>query len=80
MAYSNMKKNHCTMFFEGCWSDCCRMHDAAYKAGLPKVQSDIDLYKCVKAKRHRIIAVVMFLGVSTFGLVNYFMARVRAWK
>ena len=67
----------CTLFPDGCWAECCKRHDTAYALQNPKLEADMQLYRCVKAKRHRIIAVVMLVGVVAFGWVNYIIARYR---
>jgi len=59
--------NNCTLFPDGTWSSCCARHDRRYEnKRLTKYQADKLLYRCV-AKKNKLIASVMFLGVTLFG-------------
>jgi hypothetical protein len=66
-----VKENYCTLFFEGTWGECCRIHDIAYETQEPKGQADIDLYNCVKEADPEVltwlVAAIVFAGVSLFG-------------
>ena len=70
-----MKENYCTFFFEGTWTECCRIHDIAYETQVDKKQADIDLYNCVREADPEaltwIVAALMFAGVSLFGARFY---------
>lgn len=67
-----MKKDYCTGWDEGNWSDCCENHDKDYGENSTKtrLQADIDLLKCVW-KRSKINSVLMFIGVRLFGSRYY---------
>ena len=71
--------DHCTMFPEGSWGECCRIHDVAYETQVDKKQADIDLYNCVKESSDSfgigLIALMMFIGVTTFGFPFYRKSR-----
>ena len=63
--------DHCSMFPDGDWGDCCVEHDKAYFFGGTKQErsaADKKLYKCVKGKGHRFIARIMWLGVRIGGV------------
>lgn len=67
-----MKKDYCTLWPEGNWSYCCKMHDRRYgNRRLSRLQADILLYRCVKRKHSKCMATIMFLGVRLGGWVSY---------
>lgn len=73
--------DHCTLFPEGWWGDCCRQHDIAYDAQLDRLQADVQLLQCVVQTvpeslpdytligggASLVIGLIMFIGVRTFG-------------
>ena len=79
------KKNYCTCFFEGDWSDCCYRHDEdclmaiEYLSSTMRYVADIKLKHCVEKKGHPIIARIMYCGVRawahTFWWVGYWWEK-----
>lgn len=67
----NFNAGDCTFWWDGVWADCCRIHDAAYAAGLNKFQADFDLGMCVAQSGHLGMGILMFLGVTIFGIFFY---------
>lgn len=72
--------DYCTAWFEGWWSDCCRIHDLAYTGAVERLQADNDLALCVATSWEgslllggvsAVIGGVMWLGVRTFGWKFY---------
>jgi hypothetical protein len=64
--------NRCTLFINGNWIACCVGHDYDYADGgsyREKVKADLRLWRCVWKKGHPVIGFIMFLGVSTGGLL-----------
>lgn len=73
--------DHCTLFPEGWWGDCCRKHDIAYQAKIDRFQADVELLQCVVETVPEslpdyslidggvslVIGLIMFIGVRTFG-------------
>ena len=58
----------CTWFPDGNYEDCCVAHDVDYyKGGKGRRASDKRLYRCVKAKKGKFRASMMYLGVRVFG-------------
>ena len=67
-----MAKDHCTLWFEGTWGECCKRHDRRYaNQRLTRYQADILLYRCVKRKSNIGMASLMFVGVRLFGWSRY---------
>jgi len=65
------KTDGCSMFPDHKWRDCCVTHDKAYWKGGTKEQrkvADKKLYKCVKSKGYKIVAVLMYIGVRIGGV------------
>jgi len=64
------KKDFCTL-----WPDCnygmvCAQHDEDYHTHqVSRWVADVDLLKGVYAAGHPVIAVVMFVGVRSFGWI-----------
>lgn len=76
-----MKKDHCTLFPEGNWGNCCKRHDRRYENNrITKYQADKLLFRCVKRKSNKFVAGIMFLGVSLFGQWNYYKAQKQGIK
>lgn len=64
----------CTFFPEGNWNSCCVGHDYAYADGgnlKDKVKADLALYKCVKAKGHPFVGMIMLTGLSIGGYFRF---------
>ena len=65
----------CTLWFEGWWAHCCKVHDDAYSAQIGRAAADYDLMTCVMASApHPVLALAsavvagaMFLAVRLFG-------------
>jgi hypothetical protein len=67
-------KDYCSLWFEGTWCKCCKLHDRRYaNKRLTKLQADILLYRCVKRKSNRCMASLMFIGVSLGGWYAYYI-------
>lgn len=70
-----MPADHCTLWLDRLagkdWSECCRLHDLAYDAGLPRLAADLALEACVTAAGAPLIARLMFAGVALFGWIAY---------
>lgn len=74
-----MKKDNCTLFFEGNWSECCARHDKRYEnKRLTRKQADRLLYRCVHKKSKKVVALIMYVGVRAFGW--YFYRKVNQIK
>lgn len=61
----------CSMFPDGDWGECCVAHDRDYFVGGTKAErkaSDTRLRKCVRAKGHKYISVIMYYGVRIGGV------------
>ena len=61
------------------WDDCCWQHDfdykMGYKYGITKEMADYELWECVKASNHPLIAGAMYDAVSLFGGQYYQQIR-----
>jgi len=67
-----MAKDHCTLWFEGNWSECCALHDRRYaNKRLTRYQADKLLFRCVRRKSNIVMASIMFAGVRTIGWYFY---------
>lgn len=66
------KTNYCTAYIEGHWSECCYTHDIEsvmaeeYESAEMRLQTDIKLRDCVKAKGHPVHAQIMFFGIRAW--------------
>lgn len=63
--------DNCSMFPDGDYADCCVEHDKAYFFGGTKAErraADKKLYQCVRAKGHKYISGMMWLGVRIGGV------------
>jgi hypothetical protein len=61
----------CSHFPDGDYKDCCVAHDVKYYYGgswTDRWRADNQLRKCVAAKNHKVISVMMWLGVRAFGV------------
>ncbi len=68
--------DNCTFFPEGTWSECCSFHDKRYSnTRIGKYQADILLFRCVKKRGNTVVASVMFIGVTVFGIYWYIKAQ-----
>lgn len=61
----------CTLWPDGNWVTCCDAHDWAWQNGADFLQSNFELGACVANHGHLLMGIVMFLGVSTIGVVFY---------
>ena len=68
---ADFKSDGCSLFPDGNYHDCCFEHDKAYYFGGTKVErkaADRQLCDCVRAKGHRFLAPMMYLGVRIGGV------------
>lgn len=70
-----VEPDYCTLFPDEIAGvslrSCCFAHDVAYATGVPKLEADLSLARCVAAQGLPATAVVMFLGVTLFGWLFY---------
>ncbi len=69
-APANFVGDGCTMFPDGDYEDCCLAHDRDYYRGGTSEErhaSDQRLQQCVRAKGHKYLSKLMFLGVRVGG-------------
>ena len=67
----DFKSDGCSHFPDGDYRDCCVAHDVQYYYGgswKERWQSDNQLRKCVAAKNHKVLSVMMWMGVRAFGV------------
>ena len=60
----------CTMWPDGNYVSCCHEHDESYAKGgtwRDRLKADWKLAKCVKDKKHPVVAPLMFVGVRILG-------------
>lgn len=73
--------DYCSFWFEGWWSQCCEVHDAAYAAQVARDVADAALFQCVAGSSPTLaalsatIAGAMFVAVRVFGGRFYRNAR-----
>ena len=70
----------CTFFPDGDYHGCCFEHDKAYFRGGTKAErraADDMLYQCVRAKGHKYLAPIMWMGVRIGG--GAFLHRSFSW-
>lgn len=71
---ANFKSDGCSMFPDGCYTDCCVAHDVDYYGGgrwKARWRADKRLFKCVASKKgwwHKPLAPVIWAGVRVGGL------------
>ena len=68
---ADFKSDGCSLFPDGNYHDCCVEHDKAYYFGGTKAErkaADRQLCDCVRAKGHRFLAPMMYLGVRVGGV------------
>lgn len=61
----------CSLFPDGDYRNCCVEHDKAYYFGGTKAErkaADKELKACVRAKGHKYLAPMMYLGVRIGGV------------
>lgn len=61
----------CTNFPEGNWHECCVAHDYAYAEGVNKWKADSTLALCIAKKKHPVVGLVVWLGVTIGGWKAY---------
>ena len=71
------KRDWCSWWPDGDWTDCCRQHDRQYGTagkgapnrtpGMTRRRADAELRACVAAKGHPVVAWIMWAGVRLFG-------------
>ena len=68
-----MAGDHCTMFPEGDWSDCCKQHDLDYAkgSGVSRKVADLKLKRCIRSGGKPKLAKVVYVGVRLFGWLFY---------
>lgn len=67
--------DYCTLFPEGWWAHCCKIHDADYAAQVGQAVADSGLLQCVASSgdgyvlgaASAVVGGVMWLGVRVFG-------------
>ena len=59
----------CTWWPDGNWVKCCDAHDWAWAHGADFLSSNVDLGLCVAGTGHALMGLVMFVGVSTVGIL-----------
>lgn len=59
------------------WSHCCKIHDWQYATQMDKITADMELFYCVAETGTVSMALVMFLGVLSFGGKYYINAKNR---
>ena len=70
----NFKSDGCSMFFDGCYRDCCVEHDKAYYFGGSRKErrnADKLLFKCIARKKgwwHKVVAPLVWAGVRVGGV------------
>jgi hypothetical protein len=73
-------KNKCTCWFDNLWnwdwSECCEQHDNDIINGLTSgwLEANNKLFKCV-AKRCKIMAILMYIGVTPMGAIFWYLYR-----
>lgn len=68
---SDFKSDGCSLFPDGNYRNCCVEHDKVYYFGGTKKErkaADRQLRACVRAKGHRFLAPIMYLGVRIGGV------------
>lgn len=70
--------DYCTAWFEGWWSDCCRLHDIAYTGTVDRFTADNELFSCVATSWEG----SLLIGASSAVIAGVMWAGVRAvgWK
>lgn len=83
-----MKPDYCTSWWDRLWnwdwSDCCRLHDEAYAAGIDRALADEALAKCVALSMGGDVpyllsllqSAIMWVGVRIFGAAYWVAATV----
>lgn len=71
------RRDHCTLFPDGDWHDCCQNHDIAYRRlrnikppaqrNRSRKAADRDLLVCVALGGRPHLAILMFYGTRIFG-------------
>jgi hypothetical protein len=67
----DFKGDGCSKFPDGDYEDCCFAHDKEYYRGGTKAErraADKRLAQCVRAKGHKYISRMMYLGVRVGGM------------
>lgn len=75
-----MAVDYCTLSPDGSWRECCKEHDECYRRGDPKLESDIELWRCIHYnKKSPVVADVFFIGVTLFGWIPYLKHKYDRW-
>jgi|APDOM4702015248_1054824.scaffolds.fasta_scaffold41365_4 hypothetical protein len=67
---ADFKSDGCSLFPDGDYRNCCVEHDKVYYFGGTKEErrvADRHLFTCVRARGHRFLAPMMYLGVRIGG-------------
>ena len=70
-APANFVRDGCSLFPDGDYADCCQAHDRDYYRGGTKAErkaSDKRLEQCVRAKGHKFLSKMIYLGVRIGGV------------
>ena len=68
----------CTWWLQGNWQDCCCQHDIGCLIAEIKenpwrrLEADLQLARCVTMKGHPVIAVMMFVAVRVYAILQGF--------
>jgi hypothetical protein len=68
---ADFKSDGCSLFPDGNYRECCVEHDKAYYFGGTKEErkaADRQLCDCVRAKGHRFLSPIMYLGIRIGGV------------
>lgn len=67
------KKDYCTMFPDHKWGDCCKIHDNDYGINgvCSRKEADKKLKNCLKEKGYKIVSIIIYIGVRTFGWLRF---------
>ncbi len=64
--------DHCTLFPDGSWAECCARHDRRYdNKRITREQADELLFRCVVRKSNKVVAYIVYAGVRAFGWYYY---------
>lgn len=76
----NFESDGCSLWPDGSWIDCCRLHDylrsVMDKLQLSMGQTDEIFLQCMVATDHTWMGILMFTGLTLFGgIYAYFKKR-----
>ncbi len=71
-----MQDNRCTGFPNGNWLECCQAHDYSVadaecqKSSPMRLKADQELRRCVSAKGHPCIALLMYAAIRVYANIK----------